>query len=31
MDFALTPAQRALRDHAARFVDAELIPLEEQA
>jgi acyl-CoA dehydrogenase len=31
MDFALTPAQRALRDRAARFVDAELIPLEEQA
>jgi acyl-CoA dehydrogenase len=31
MDFALTPAQRELRDRAARFVDAELIPLEEQA
>jgi acyl-CoA dehydrogenase len=31
MDFALTPAQRDLRDRAARFVDAELIPLEEQA
>jgi acyl-CoA dehydrogenase len=31
MDFALTDAQRDLRDRAARFVDAELIPLEEQA
>ena len=31
MDFALTPAQRELRDRAARFVDTELIPLEEQA
>jgi len=31
MDFALTPVQRELRDRAARFVDAELIPLEEQA
>jgi acyl-CoA dehydrogenase len=31
MDFALTPAQRELRDRAAGFVDAELIPLEEQA
>jgi len=31
MDFALTPAQRELRDRTARFVDAELIPLEEQA
>jgi alkylation response protein AidB-like acyl-CoA dehydrogenase len=31
MDFALTPAQRELRDRTARFVDTELIPLEEQA
>ncbi len=31
MDFALTAAQRDLRDRAASFVDAELIPLEEQA
>jgi len=31
MDFALTSAQRELRDRAARFVDTELIPLEEQA
>jgi acyl-CoA dehydrogenase len=31
MDFALTAGQRELRDRAARFVDAELIPLEEQA
>jgi acyl-CoA dehydrogenase len=31
MDFALTPVQRELRDRAACFVDAELIPLEEQA
>jgi acyl-CoA dehydrogenase len=31
MDFDLTPAQRELRDRAARFVDTELIPLEERA
>jgi acyl-CoA dehydrogenase len=31
MDFALTPAQRELRDRTARFVDTELVPLEEQA
>jgi acyl-CoA dehydrogenase len=31
MDFALTPAQRELRDRAARYVDAVLIPLEERA
>ncbi|HEY3764198.1 MAG TPA: acyl-CoA dehydrogenase family protein [Gaiellales bacterium] len=31
MDFALTPAQRNLRDRAAAYVDTVLIPLEEQA
>ena len=31
MDFALTAGQRELRDRAARSVNAELIPLEEQA
>src|SRR6478736_517374 len=31
MDLALTEAQRELRERAARYVDAVLIPLEEQA
>jgi alkylation response protein AidB-like acyl-CoA dehydrogenase len=31
MDFTLTPAQRELRDRAARYVDTVLIPLEERA
>jgi len=31
MDLALTEAQRALRERAARYVDDVLIPLEEQA
>jgi acyl-CoA dehydrogenase len=31
MDFALTAAQRELRDRAANYVDSVLIPLEERA
>jgi acyl-CoA dehydrogenase len=31
MDFALTDAQRELRERAARYVDTVLIPLEEEA
>jgi acyl-CoA dehydrogenase len=31
MDFALTPAQRELRDRTAHYVDSVLIPLEERA
>ena len=31
MDFELTPAQRELRDRAARFVDEECIPHEVAA